>query len=90
MSSIAQFGMSLYATYATVASALIIVSLTIVTVVFNIIEIMIDGLWPPRRFGHRHEISDVNISETALRSSTNVDLESGSKYSVDHTSRTPR
>jgi hypothetical protein len=69
-----QFGMSLYALYASDISASIVVALTILTLVFNLVELMVDGIWPPHRF-YRHEIPHVSVSRIVNESSQDIDLE---------------
>jgi hypothetical protein len=66
--------MSLYALYAGDISAPIVVTLTAVTLVSNIVELMVDGMWPPHRF-YRQEIPHVSVSRTVNESSQNIDLE---------------
>jgi hypothetical protein len=66
--------MSLYALFTSDMSAHIVVSLAVLALVSNIVELMVDGIWPPHRF-YRHEIPRVSVSRSVDDSSQNIDLE---------------
>jgi len=72
----AQTGLALYALYTTSVSAAAVVTLTLATFIFNLIELMIDGLWPPHRF-RRHQLPHETVSRSSLAASHHADIEQG-------------
>jgi hypothetical protein len=71
-----QFGISLYALYSNVPSSSIVISFAFSTLLFNVIEVAIEALWPPHRIQH-HEIRHTNVVRSAMPSSFALDLERG-------------
>jgi hypothetical protein len=81
-SSMSQTGLALYALYSTTVSAAAVVTLTLAAFAFNLIELLIDGLWPPHRF-HRHELPHEQVSLESRHVSRYTDVEKGHVPSLD-------